>query len=125
MTLTAKPKQQPGRSTTVSVLGYIEDGYWVAHALEMDVIGVGDDWATALAALRGNIEAHVSFAKFKRDDSLLFQPAPAHLFEKFRQAQEAGLRALVNQGREKPSSNLRSDAIAVHDSHENTEFTPA
>ena len=60
-------------SVKVSVLGYIEDGDWVAHALEMDVIGVGDTWKEALEELDGNVQAHISFAKFKKDNSLIFQ----------------------------------------------------
>ena len=67
----------------VSVLGHKEDGHWVAHALEMDIIGVGDSWQGALAELNGNIRAQVSFARSLGDDSLVFRAAPAHLFRKF------------------------------------------
>ncbi|MCY3973148.1 MAG: hypothetical protein OXF42_07160 [Candidatus Dadabacteria bacterium] len=97
----------------VSVLGYIEDGHWVAHALEMDVIGVGDDWEGALSELRENICAQVSFARFRGDDSLIFQPAPPRLFQKFRQIREAELRDLVSHTQKKPSSNFRSDDLDI------------
>ena len=60
----------------VSVLGYKEHDDWVAHALEMDIIGVGDTWEDALSVLGENIHAQVSFAKYRGDDSLIFQPAP-------------------------------------------------
>ena len=92
-------RNQSNRHVVVSVLGYIEDGDWVAHALEMDVIGVGSTWKEALSALDENIQAQVSFAKYRGDDSLIFQPAPAEFFEKFREAQEATLRALVDKRR--------------------------
>lgn len=82
-------------TVTVSVLGYIEDGCWVAHALEMDIVGVGETWEQAQAVLFENIEAQVSFAKYRGDDSLIFQPAPAHMFQKFREVREAELRGLV------------------------------
>ena len=74
---------------TISILGYIEDGYQVAHALEMDVIGVGDTWGEALGELAENIRAQVSFARYREDASLIFQPAPPEMFERFRQARGA------------------------------------
>ena len=68
----------------LSVLGYREDGDWVAHALEMDVIGVGDTWEEALSELDGNIHAQIAFAKDLGDDSLIFRPAPAEFFDMFK-----------------------------------------
>ena len=70
-------------SVKVSVLGYKEHGDWVAHALEMDLIGVGDTWEEALSELSGSIHTQVSFAKYQGDDSLIFRPAPAEFFERF------------------------------------------
>ena len=71
-------------TATVCVLGYEEEGQCIAHALEMDIIGVGDTWDAALQELEGNIEAHLAFAKELGDDSLIFRPAPPHLFQKFK-----------------------------------------
>ena len=84
-----REKNENNLSVRVSVLGYIEDGDWVAHALEMNVIGVGDTWEEALSVLDENIQAQISFAKYRGDDSLIFQPAPPEFFEKFREVQEA------------------------------------
>ena len=64
-------------ATMVCVLGYEEDGDYVAHALEMDIIGVGDSWKEALEVLKGVVEAHVSVAQDLGDDSVLFRPAPS------------------------------------------------
>ena len=97
----------------VSVLGYVEDGHWVAHALEMDVIGVGNDWEGALAELRENICAQVSFARYRGDDSLIFQPAPPRLFKQFRQAREAELRDLVSRTQRKSLCRFRSDDLDI------------
>ena len=47
---------------TINVLGYMEDGDWIAHALEMDLVGVGDSFEEAIEALNEFIEAQVSFA---------------------------------------------------------------
>ena len=97
----------------VSVLGYMEDGQWVAHALEMDVIGVGDTWEGACAELKENIIAHVSFAKYLGDESLILQPAPPRLFERFRQAQKAELQSLFNQAQQDSLGDFRSEAISI------------
>ena len=53
---------------------YPEDGLWVAHALEMDVIGTGATEAAALRELRSNVEAQLSFAKQEQTNP--FTPAP-------------------------------------------------
>jgi predicted RNase H-like HicB family nuclease len=50
---------------TLRVVLYREDGLWVAHSLEMDVIGTGQSREDALAELKGNVEAQLSFARFK------------------------------------------------------------
>ena len=99
----------------VNVLGYMEDEQWVAHALEMNIIGVGDSWEEALSELDGNVQAQVSFAKHQGDPSLIFQPAPDHFFEMFRQAREAELRALVKRTRKKASWHQRTDNLGIPD----------
>ena len=53
---------------------YPEDGLWVAHALEMDLIGTGATEAAALRELRSNVEAQLSFAK--QENINPFHPAP-------------------------------------------------
>lgn len=56
---------------------YPEDGLWVAHALEMDLIGTGATEAAALRELRANVEAQLSYAK--QENSNPFTPAPAEI----------------------------------------------
>lgn len=51
---------------SLRVVIYPEDELWVAHSLEMDVIGVGATQAAALQELRSNIEAQLSYAKFAK-----------------------------------------------------------
>lgn len=53
---------------------YREDGLWVAHALEMDVIGTGATETAALRELRSNVDAQLSFAKQEKTNP--FRPAP-------------------------------------------------
>lgn len=56
---------------------YREDGLWVAHALEMDLIGTGATEAAAVRELRSNVEAQLSFAK--QENSNPFRPAPSEI----------------------------------------------
>ncbi len=56
---------------------YREDGLWVAHALEMDLIGTGATETAALRELRSNVEAQLSFAKQERMNP--FRPAPEEI----------------------------------------------
>ena len=61
---------------TISVLGYEEDGEWVAHALEMDIVACAETFDEALEELRELIDMQFSFAAAKRDASLVSHPAP-------------------------------------------------
>lgn len=56
---------------------YPEDGLWVAHALEMDLIGTGATETAALRELRSNVEVQLSFAKQEQTNP--FRPAPAEI----------------------------------------------
>jgi hypothetical protein len=56
---------------------YRQDGLWVAHALEMDLIGTGATESAALRELRGNVEAQLSFAT--QEGTNPFRPAPQEI----------------------------------------------
>ncbi len=56
---------------------YLEDGLWVAHALEMDLIGTGATESAALRELRGNVETQLSFAAHEEMNP--FRPAPPEI----------------------------------------------
>lgn len=71
------------------VLLYREDGEFVAHALEMDLLGYGKTEAEALRDLKGLIESQVTFARQMNDDTLLDFPAPKELFARWEKAHAA------------------------------------
>ena len=70
---------------SLRVLGYPEDDSdkWVAHCLEMDLLGYGDSFEEAFKDLGDLVRMQVSFALFKGQRSLLHNPAPARYFEIF------------------------------------------
>jgi hypothetical protein len=74
------------------VLIYKEDGEFVAHALEMDLLGYGTTQDKAIKALTEMIFCQLSFAHEKKDDRLLMFPAPKEIFERWEKAREAALR---------------------------------
>jgi len=76
---------------SLSVLGYVEDGDWIAHALEFDIVGVGETFEQAIEALQEAIELQMSYAHFKEDPSLIFHRAPEKLFEQYQKAKDEAL----------------------------------
>lgn len=74
---------------------YREDGLWVAHALEMDLIGTGTTESAALRELRGNVEAQLSFAT--QEGINPFRPAP----QEFQSLWEETNLAAIGLGRAK------------------------
>lgn len=71
---------------SLRALLYEEGGRCCARCLEMDLIGVGKNEKEALRHLQDTIEAHISFAVFKNDDSLIMFPADAEYFERWEKA---------------------------------------
>jgi len=65
------------------VLLYKEGGQFVAHALEMDLLGYGRTRNAAVKELRGLVKAQISFARNMDDDSLLLFPAEREYFERW------------------------------------------
>ena len=90
---------------TLRVVLYREDGLWVAHSLEMDVIGAGQSPEDALAELKGNVEAQLSFARFKNISPFRNAPdAIQRLWEKENLAM-LGIGAKSKTGKSGGSSN--------------------
>jgi predicted RNase H-like HicB family nuclease len=73
------------------VLLYQDDGEYVAHAVELDLLGMGNSPNKAIADLRGAIEAQVTFAMQKKDPGLLSFPAPTEVATRWQEAQRKEL----------------------------------
>lgn len=79
----------------INVLGYQEEGEWVALALELDLRGYGKTFEKALGDLRNYIEMQISFALHKNDPDMIFHPAESVYYQLFAQVRADHLRALV------------------------------
>jgi len=72
-------KNDSSSEVMLNVIGYREDGDWVAVALEMDLRGYGSTFGKATADLADLVSMQMSFARFKNQPELLWRPAePAY-----------------------------------------------
>jgi len=62
---------------------YREGVDWIAHCLELDLVGHGRSKGAASIKLGEAIEAQLLFCIENRDKSRLFHPAPAEFYEMF------------------------------------------
>jgi hypothetical protein len=65
------------------VLGYKEGNTWVAHSLELDLVGEGTSWKEACSHLEELIDIQVSFAIYRNNPAILYRPAPGKYFKEF------------------------------------------
>lgn len=79
----------------LNVLGYREDGEWVALALEMDLRGYGETFGGALEELKDLVAIQIRFAQSKDQPELVWKPAEAVWFERFADVRREHLNALV------------------------------
>jgi hypothetical protein len=85
------------QAMTLNVLGYKEEGQWVALALEMDLRGYGETFDEAVEDLADLVKIQISFSRFKGQPELIWKPADAVWFGLFAQARRDYLDALIRQ----------------------------
>ena len=71
----AKKKTSAPHDIVLNVLGYREEGDWVALALEMDLRGYAATIDEALTELADLVATQMSFARFKRQPEMISKPA--------------------------------------------------
>jgi hypothetical protein len=115
-------------TVVLNVLGYREEGEWVALALEMDLCGYGGTFGEALQELRDLVAAQIRFAQFKGQSELVWKPAEAVWFERFADARRERLNALV-QHREPSDPSYDVAGLIIPSSHrlglEAAQFVPS
>jgi hypothetical protein len=82
-------------SPTLSVLGYQEEGEWVALALEMDLRGYGPTFQQATQELQQLVSTQFEFARFKRQPELIWKPAEPIYWRLFEDARRDRLHEFV------------------------------
>jgi len=69
-----------------TVLVKFEDGIWVAHCLELDIVATGNTPDQAASDIKDLIVAQVSCALSNNNMSNLYHPAPKEVWDEFRTA---------------------------------------
>ncbi|HSC20909.1 MAG TPA: hypothetical protein VLC07_04195 [Solirubrobacterales bacterium] len=83
---------------TLNVLGYKEEGEWVALALEMDLRGYGATFRDAVSDLLDLITMQVTFAHSKGHPEMVWKPAEGHWWSLFGQIRMERLEASLRTG---------------------------
>ncbi len=82
----------------LDVLGYREDGDWVALALEMDIRGYGSTFEDALEDLAELVEMQVSFAVQKGWPDSVWKPAEPVWYKMWAEVRREALRDMWVRG---------------------------
>ena len=101
----------------LNILGYREEGEWVALALEMDLRGYGETWDEALDDLSDQVLMQISFAHFKGQPEMIWKSAEEEYWERFRQAQRAGLVRAFTSAQPEGPEELRAGGLAIPPAH--------
>jgi hypothetical protein len=80
---------------TLNVLGYHDEGEWVALALEMDLRGYGETFEEAFKDLEDLVGMQIGFSRFKGQPELIWKAAEPIWFERFAEVRREYLEALV------------------------------
>lgn len=100
----------------VRVLGYREDGEWVALALEMDLRGYGATFEAAYRELRELVETQIRFALSKGKPEMIWKDAEAEYFHKLEAALHASLAALLG-GHDSEQDEAAATALPIPPAH--------
>ena len=77
---------------SIRVLIYKEDGQFVAHALELDILGYGKTESAAKKELEGLLDNQLSFAACMEKPEIVNFPAPKEFFDRWEKANQAQLK---------------------------------
>ncbi len=84
--------QAPHPAFNLDVLLYREDGQWLAHCLQLDLVEAGSTPEQAETAPADVIRAHIEYALADDDMQHLFHPAPPEYCHQFWAADPQGVR---------------------------------
>jgi len=70
-------------SINLSAVVYQEDGTWIAHCLELDIVAEGKDADDAIDALISLCDFQIKVALAEGDLESIFRPAPPEIWRMF------------------------------------------
>lgn len=89
------PKVNDVREIMVNVLGVREDDEWQAIALELNLVGFGDSFESAVADLNQTIEAQISFAVQHDTLDSIFVPADPKYLQIYADIRRASIKSSI------------------------------
>jgi predicted RNase H-like HicB family nuclease len=95
------------------VLIYEEAGEYVAHALELDLVGSGKSPEKAQEALQEAIICQLTFAAQKNEPNLLPHRAPDELFERWERTQMEAVRLVAMPSGSDLSAEWKCQAAVI------------
>jgi predicted RNase H-like HicB family nuclease len=108
----------------LNILGYKEDGDWVALALEFDLRGYGQTFEDAMEELTEMIQMQVSFAMQTDKPEMMFKDAEPQYFKIYDQARREHLRNFYISGMS-PQDEFRIDGVPIPPAHMVEQFIAA
>jgi len=98
---------------SLSVLGYEEEGEWVAHALEMDLRGYGKTFSKAVRDLLNLVESQIRFAQFKNQPELIYKQAEPRYWDILGRLKEERIKSLARRKHARPKSEYDAASIDI------------
>jgi len=77
------PKTECDLSINLSAIVYQENGTWIAHCLELDIVAEGKDPDDALDALISLCDLQITVALAEGGLESIFKPAPPEIWKMF------------------------------------------
>jgi hypothetical protein len=75
-------------SINLSAIVYREEGVWIAHCLELDIVADGDSADDAIKSLISLCDLQISTAMEYGDLASVFRPAPPEVWTMFAEGEE-------------------------------------
>lgn len=89
--LQPNPKKSVKGQFDLHILIYKEGGQYVAHCLELDIVGCGTNLETAFKEMQELVETQIEFHFRHGIENKLFHPAPAEYWNKWLKAERCEL----------------------------------
>ena len=103
----------PTKECPLSVLSYHEDGKCVAHALELDILGVGDTYVEAIKDMKELVSTQIQFAIKNHMVRSLWKPAPPEYQRLFMNAVRDMIENIGNKEKGEPDCYAQTISVPI------------
>ena len=95
------PNAESRLSINLSAIVYQEDGVWIAHCLELDIVAEGKDPDDAIEGLISLCDLQIKVALEEGDLPSIFRPAPPEVWQMFSTGRQKLLTEKARPGRKR------------------------